>query len=145
MLPAWLAVCLVTESSRLARTVALLSVWLLAAAPCTEMARRPLSEWPGTFGLTDLPLDVMMRFSTSKAAWADVYLATGRWESAQVAVRYPIYPHPAASRFDEKLGILRERRLSFFSGDPIRREYLPWLADETFSCPAFHPSPRRCP
>jgi hypothetical protein len=145
MLPVWLAVYLVAESSRLARPIAVACVWLLAAAPYVEMVRRPVSEWPGTFGLTDGPLDVMKDFGAAKAAWADVYLATGSWETAQAAVRYPIYPEPEETRFDEKLRILRERRLSFFSRDPARRDYLPWLADDTFGCPAFHTSGRRCP
>lgn len=132
MLPVWLAVYLVAQPSRLAGPVAVVCVWLLAAAPYTEMARRPVTEWPGTFGLTDGPLDVMQDFGAAKAAWADVYLATGSWEAAQAAVLHPIYPNPEATRFAEKLRILRERRLSFFSGDPGRRDYLPWLADDTF-------------
>ena len=144
MLPVWLAVYLVAESSRLARPVAVACVWLLAAAPYAEMARRPVAEWPGTFGLTDGPRDVMKDFGAAKAAWADVYLATGSWEAAQAAVRYPIYPNPGATRFDEKLRILHERKLSFFSGDPGRRDYLPWLAEETFGCPAFHTNGRHC-
>ncbi len=136
MLPAWLAVSLVAESSRLARPIALVGVWLLAAAPYVEMTRRPLTEWPGTFGLPDGPLEVMKGFGIGKAAWVDVYFATGTWEAAHAAVLYPIYPKPQETRFDEKLRILRERRLSFFSGDPSRREYLPWLADDRFGCPA---------
>jgi hypothetical protein len=137
MLPVWLAVYLAAESSRLARPIALLCVWLLAAAPYAEMARRPVADWPGTFGLPDGPLDVMKDFGTSKAAWADVYFATGSWEAAQAAVVHPIYPKPEETRFDEKLRILRQRRLSFFSGDPSRRDYLPWLADDSFGCQAL--------
>ena len=137
MLPIWLAAYLVAEPSRLARPIALLCVWLLAAAPYAAMARRPMTEWPGTFGLTDRPLDVMKDLGTSKAAWADVYFATGSWDAAQAGVARPIYPKPEQTRFDEKLRILRERKLSFFSGDPTQRDYLPWLADDSFGCPAL--------
>ena len=144
MLLVWLAVSLAAESSRMARPIAVVCVWLLAAAPYTEMARRPLAEWPGTFGLTDGPLEVMKNLGAAKAAWADVYLATGSWEAAQAAVLPPLFPKPEATRFDEKLVILRERRLSFFSGDPARRDYLPWLADETFGCPTSQSGVRYC-
>ena len=135
MLPAWLAVYLAAESSRLARPVAVVCVWFLAFAPYIEMVRRPATEWPGTFGLTDGPLDVMKDYGSAKAAWADVYFATGSWKAAHAVS--PIFPQPEATRFDEKLGILRERRLSLFSGDPRRRDYLPWLADDTFGCRAL--------
>lgn len=138
MLPVWLAVYLVAESSRRARPIAVVCVWLLAALPYAEMARRPVTEWPGTFGLTDGPLNAMKHYGASKAAWADVYFATGSWQAAQAAVLHPIYPKPEETRFDEKLHILRERKLSFFSGDPNRRDYLPWLADGRFSCPGLH-------
>jgi hypothetical protein len=144
MLPAWLAVYLALGSSRLARTVTIACVWMLALAPYPAMASRPLTEWPGTFGLTNGPLDVMRGFGESKAAWADVYLATGSSEAAQAAVVQPIYPNPAATMLDDKLRILRERKQSFFSGDPSRRDYLPWLADDKFSCPALRSSPREC-
>ena len=80
----------------------------------------------------------MAGFGAAKAAWAHVYLATGSWETAQAAVLHPIYPKPAATRFEDKLRILRERDLSFFSGDPRQRDYLPWLADDEFSCRALH-------
>jgi hypothetical protein len=132
MLPAWLAVYLARGSSRLARPAATLCVWLLAIAPYPAMATRPLTEWPGTFGLSNRALEVMRGFGASKAAWADVYLATGSSEAAQAAVLQPIYPNPAATLLDDKLRILRERKQSFFSGDPSRRDYLPWLADDTF-------------
>ena len=135
MLPAWLAVYLAAESSRLARPIAVGCVWFLAFAPYIEMGRRPATEWPGTFGLTDGPLDVMKDYGSAKAAWADVYFATGSWKAAHAVS--PIFPNPEATRFDEKLGILRERRLSLFSGDPGRRDYLPWLADDTFGCRAL--------
>ena len=144
MLPAWLAVYLVLGSSRLARPVATVCVWMLALAPYPTMASRPLTEWPGTFGLTNKALEVMRGFGASKAAWADVYLATGSSEAAQAAVLQPIYPDPAATRLDDKLRILRERKQSFFSGDPSRRDYLPWLADDQFSCLALRSSPREC-
>ena len=97
MFPGWLAVYLAAGSSRLARPVAVVCVWLLAIAPYTAMAGRPLTEWPGTFGLSDEPLDVMKRHGAGKAAWADVFLATGSWEAAQGAVQQPIYPNPAAT------------------------------------------------
>jgi hypothetical protein len=144
MFPGWLAVYLAARSSRLPRLVATLCVWLLALAPYPEMVRRPLSEWPGTFGLPDEPLGVMKSYGTGKAAWADVYLATGSWEAAHAAVLQPIYPRPEQTRFDDKLRILRERNRSFFLGDPARRDYLPWLAGDDFSCPAFHYRPHAC-
>lgn len=144
MLPAWLAVYLALRSSRLARAVAIVCVWLLALAPYPAMASRPLTEWPGTFGMTNEALDLMKSQTASKAAWADVYLATGSSEAAQAAVLQPIYPNPAATLMDDKLRILRARKLSFFSGDPGGRDYLPWLADDKFSCPALRSGPREC-
>jgi hypothetical protein len=144
MMPVWLAVYLVADSSRLARPIAALCVWLLAVTPYTDMVRRPVAEWPGTFGLRDGPLEVMTGFGAAKAAWADVYLATGSLKTAQAAVLHPLYPRPDATRFEDKLRILRERDLSFFSGDPSRRDYLPWLADDEFSCPALRPAVRAC-
>jgi len=145
MFPMWLAVFLAAGASRRALPVAAVCVWLLALAPYAEMARRPLTEWPGTLGLTSDVLTVMKGFGISKSAWTDVYLATGSWEAAQAAVVQPLYPNPAATQFDDKLRILRERKLSFFSGEPSRREYLPWLAAEDFSCEALRSSPRACP
>ena len=144
MFPIWLAVYLAAGSSRLARPVALVCVWLLTLAPYPEMARRPLAEWPGSLGLTGDVLIVMKGFGISKSAWADVYRDTGSWEEAQAAVVQPLHPNPSATRFDEKLRFLHERRLSFFSGDPGRGDYLPWLADEDFSCEALRASPHRC-
>jgi hypothetical protein len=132
MFPAWLAVYLAPWSSRIGRAVATGCVWLLALAPYTAMAERPLSEWPGTLGLTEPALDVMQHYAASKAAWADVYLATGSWEAAQAAVPQPIHPNPGATQFDDKLRILRTRNQSFFSGNPERGDYMPWLADDAF-------------
>jgi hypothetical protein len=88
-----------------------------------------LTEWPGTVGLPDGPLRVMKGYGTSKAAWADVYLATGSLETAQAAVLQPIYPKPDERRFNDKLRILHERTLSFFAGGAGRHDYLPWLAE----------------
>jgi hypothetical protein len=144
MIPVWLAVYLVADSSRWARPVAALCVWLLAVAPYTDMARRPVTEWPGTFGLRDGPLDVMTGFGAAKAGWVDVYLVTGSWETAQAAVLHPVYPRPDQTQLEDKLRILRERDLSFFSGDPSRRDYLPWLADDEFSCPALRSAVSVC-
>jgi hypothetical protein len=144
MFPMWLAVYVAARPSRLARAVAVACVWLLALAPYTAMARRPLAEWPGTLGVTRLVLEVMQGFGMSKSAWADAYLATGSWEAAQAAVVQPLYPDPRATRFDDKLRILRERKQSFFAGEPGQRDYLPWLADDRFRCPASGSSPHAC-
>ena len=144
MLPGWLAVYLAPGASRLARALATLCVWLLAIAPYQAMPGRALTEWPGTLGLTDHALELMRGHGVSKAAWADVYLATASWEAAQAAVVQPIYPDPAATRFDDKLRILRDRKLSFFYDVSGRRGYLPWFADGKFSCPGFRSSPREC-
>ena len=144
MFPIWLAVYLAAGSSRLARPIAAVCVWLLALAPYPEMARRPVTEWPGTAGLTGDVLVVMKSFGMSKSAWAEVYLATGSWEAAQAAVIQPIHPNPAWSRFDDKLRFLRAHKLSFLSGDPGQRDYLPWLANQNFSCEALRTSPPRC-
>jgi hypothetical protein len=145
MFPLWLAVYLAAGTSRRALAVATVCVWLLAVAPYTAMARRPLTEWPGTLGLTSDVLDMMKNFGTRKAAWADVYLATGSWEAAQAAVIQPIHPNPSWSGFDDKLRFLREHRLSFFATRGDHRDYLPWLANEDFTCEASRSSPHACP
>jgi hypothetical protein len=144
MFPMWFAVYLAAGSFRTVMPMATACVWLLAVGPYAEMPPRPLAEWPGTFGLTNDGLDEVRIYGTSKAAWAEVYLATGSLEAAQAAVPRPVHPDPTATRLDDKLHFLRERKLSFFSGEPNRRDYLPWLADETFSCPALRSSPHAC-
>jgi hypothetical protein len=85
----------------------------------------------------------MVFFGITKVVWADNYVATGSWESAQAAVVQPIHPSPAGSRFDEKLRFLREHKLTFFAS-PDRRSYLPWLADDRFKCPTVGSSPHAC-
>lgn len=133
MLPLWLAVYLTAAQSRRAAAgfAAAACVWLLALWPYASMVDRPLTEWPGTLGVTDAQVEAMETHGLNKAEWARVYLETGRWDSAQASVRVPIYPNPPATRLDEKLGLLRRRRLSFFAGQPERGDYLPWLAGET--------------
>ena len=145
MFPMWLAVYLLAATSH--RRVLLLTsvcVWILALGPYESMPRRALDDWPGTAGITRPLLEVMRSFGANKAAWADVYLETGSWEAAQAAVMQPLYPDPASTMFDHKLRILRERKLSFFAGEPNRRDYHPWLADDRFSCPALRSSPPVC-
>jgi hypothetical protein len=146
MFTLWLAVYLVAATSyRRMLPLATICVWSLVVLPYTSMYQRPLADWPGTVGVGRWQIDTMMHFGTNKAEWARVYLATGRWESAQAAVLQPLHPNPGASRFDEKLRFLRERRLSFFSGQPERGDYLPWLAGDDFGCTAARSKPRHCP
>ena len=144
MLPIWLAVHLTAATSyRRLVPVATLLVTLLAVLPYSSMPRQPLAEWPGTLGLRPWQEDAMVFFGVNKVVWADAYLATGSWEAAQKAVVQSIHPNPAASRFDDKLRVLREHKLLFFAS-AARRDYLPWLADDRFSCPASGSSPHVC-
>ena len=133
MLPAWLAVYLTALSSRRVGIgiVASACVWLLAVWPYAWMRDRPLADWPGTFGVTNAHVDTIRMHGLDKAEWARVYLETGSVDTAQAAVQVPVYPNPPATHLDKKLGLLRGRGLSFFAGQPQRRDYLPWLADAT--------------
>ena len=133
MLPAWLAVYVTALSSRRVGIgiVASACVWLLAVWPYAWMRDRPLADWPGTFGVTNAHVDTIRMHGLDKAEWARVYLETGSVDTAQAAVQVPVYPNPPATHLDEKLGLLRGRGLSFFAGQPQRRDYLPWLADAT--------------
>ena len=144
MLPMWLAVYLAAAMSyrRLLPAVTVV-IGLIAIMPYSTMTHRPLSEWPGTLGAMDWQQDLMVFLGINKVVWADNYLATGRWESAQAAVVQPIHPAPAGTRFDDKLRFLREQRLLFFA-TPDRRDYLPWLADDRFRCPASGSSLHAC-
>src|SRR6185312_5417513 len=131
MFPMWLAVYATAgdSRSRFVRPAATLCVWLLALAPYAWMPVRPLRDWPGTAGLTKQQLDLVRMSTASKAVLASAYLSTGSWQAAQAAAPQPVYPDPSLSRFDDKLRFLRDHRLSFFSGDPARCDYLPWLGD----------------
>jgi hypothetical protein len=133
MLPMWLAVYLAAVLSKRAPVgfAAGACVWLLSLWPYASMRDRPLAEWPGTLGVTTAQLEAIRSHGLNKAAWARVYLETGSWETAQASVPVPVYPNPPATLLEEKLGFLRERRLSFFAGQPERGDYLPWLADAT--------------
>ena len=111
---------------------ATIGVAILTASSYVAILERPLKEWPGTVGLTRAALGSVLHYGTNKAAWADVYIATGSWETAQTELKGFLHPNPAVSNFDDKLRFLRERKLSFFAGDPGRGDYLPWLADEAF-------------
>jgi hypothetical protein len=51
-------------------------------------------------------------YANGKRRWRDCYLATS--DVAACSVPFKIYPEPAATRLEEKLRFLRERRLSFF-------------------------------
>ena len=144
MLPVWLAVYLTAATSyrRLLPVVALL-IAVIAVMPYSTMHKRPIAEWAGTLGTMDWQHDVMVFFGVNKVVWADNYIAKGSWEAAQAAVLQVIHPNPAASRFDDKLRFLREHRLSFFKS-PARRDYLPWLADDRFTCPTSGSNPHGC-
>jgi hypothetical protein len=144
MLPIWFAVYLLAARfPRRLLPAATLLLGLFALLPYSSMGRQPLAEWPGAFGVRPWQHDVMVFFGITKVVWADNYVATGSWESAQAAVVQPIHPSPAGSRFDEKLRFLREHKLTFFAS-PDRRSYLPWLADDRFKCPTVGSSPHAC-
>jgi hypothetical protein len=134
MIPMWLAVyCAAALSGRrLVRPAAAVCVAVLAASPYVSVLDRPMAEWPGTIGLTRAYHDSVLHYGTNKAAWADVYLATGSWETAQAELRDFLHPNPTGSHFDDKFHFLRERKLSFFAGEPARGDYMPWLADDNF-------------
>ena len=134
MVPMWLAVYFAAAMSRrkMLELAALVCLGVLTFPPYVSILRRPLSDWPGTVGMTHSALDAVMHYGTGKAAWADAYLSSGSWEAAGAAVRQPIHPNPEGSDFDAKLRFLRERKLSFFAGDPGRGDYMPWLADDRF-------------
>jgi hypothetical protein len=146
MVPMWLALYLGADvwRRRWVAAAATACVWILALGPYVSMVRRPLQEWPGTLGMTDNQLYATMLYGTGKAEWANVYLRTGRWDAAQAAVEVTLYPDPVASNFDRKLRFLRERKLSFFSGQPARCDYLPWLADAAFLNQALGSNRREC-
>lgn len=146
MFPMWLALYLGAAECRRRAVYAAAGVCLctIAVAPYIWMLDRPLREWPGTIGMTNSHLWAMTHYGTSKAAWANAYLATGSVDAAQAAVPATMHPNPAASNFDSKLRFLRERKLSFFSGRPGRCDYLPWMADDAFLNQALGSSRRAC-
>ena len=134
MIPMWLAVYFAAALSgrRRVRLAATVCVAVLAASPYVSMFERRLTEWPGTIGLTRDSLTSVLHYGTNKAAWVDVYLTTGRWEAAQAELRDFLHPNPTGGHFDDKFRFLRERKLSFFAGEPGRGDYMPWLADGHF-------------
>jgi hypothetical protein len=144
MLPMWLAVYLTSAMSyRRSLPAVTVLIAVLTVMPYSTMQARPVAEWAGTLGMMDWQHDVMVFFGVNKVAWADNYLQNGTWQAAQAAVLQPLHPNPAASGFDQKLQFLREHRLSFFASAD-RRDYLPWLADDRFTCPASGSSPHVC-
>jgi hypothetical protein len=134
MIPMWLAVYLAAAMSgrRPAELAATVCMGVLAASSYVSVFERPPAEWPGTVGLTRAALTSVLHYGTNKAAWVDIYVATGSWATAQSQLRDFLHPNPPVSHFDDKLRFLRERKLSFFAGDPRRGDYMPWLADDTF-------------
>jgi len=141
MIPMWLAVYFtaVLSGRRPVRLAATVCVAALAASPYASTFERPLAEWPGTIGMTRGSFNSVLHYGTNKAAWIDIYLATGSWETAQAELRDFLHPNPTGSHFDDKFRFLRERKLSFFAGEPTRGDYMPWLADDNFrSLVALH-------
>jgi len=134
LIPMWLAIHLAAAISarRPMAVAATVCVWVLAASSYVTVFGRSPVEWPGTIGLTRADLNSVLHYGTNKAAWVEVYVATGRWEAAQTALRDFLHPNPIGSNFDDKFRFLRERKLSFFAGEPERGDYMPWLADENF-------------
>jgi len=134
MIPIWLAVYMAAALSgrRLVMFAGTICVVVLAVSSYVSIFERSPTDWPGTIGLTRTNLDSVLHYGTNKTAWADVYLATGSWEAAQTALRDFLHPNPTGSHFDDKFRFLRERRLSFFAGEPGNGDYMPWKADENF-------------
>jgi hypothetical protein len=134
MIPMWFAVYLAAAVS--GRRPIVLAATICAAVLTTSSYvptfGRPLSQWPGTIGLTSADLTSVLHYGTNKAAWADVYVATGSWETAQAALGDFLHPNPTGSHFDDKFRFLRERKLLFHAGSPERGDYMPWLADDNF-------------
>ena len=134
MIPMWLAAYLAAAMSGKRRVglAAIAGVWVLAALPYLSVLQRPPAEWPGTVGLTQADLASILHYGTNKAAWVDVEVATGSWEAAQEAQRQFLHSNPEGTHMDDKIRFMRERKLSFFAGEPERGDYMPWLADENF-------------
>jgi len=134
MIPMWLAVYMAAALSgrRLVMAASTICVVVLAVSSYVSVFERPPADWPGTIGLTRASLDSVLHYGTHKTAWADVYVATGSWEAAQAALHDFLHPNPTGSHFDDKFRFLRERRLSFFAGDPEHGDYMPWSADAHF-------------
>jgi hypothetical protein len=134
MIPMWLAAYLAAAMSGKRRVglAAIACVWVLAALPYLSVLQRPPAEWPGTVGLTQADLASILHYGTNKAAWVDVEVATGSWEAAQSAQRQFLHSNPEGTHMDDKIRFMRERKLSFFAGEPERGDYMPWLADENF-------------
>jgi hypothetical protein len=133
-IPMWLAAYLAAamSGSRRVKLAAIVCAVALAALPYVSVLRRPPAEWPGTAGLTQADLASVLHYGTNKAAWVDVHVATGSWETAQASLRQFLHSNPEGTHMDDKLRFMRERKLSFFAGDPERGDYMPWLADENF-------------
>ena len=133
-IPMWLAAYLAAAMSgrRRVKVAAIACALALAALPYVSVVRRPPAEWPGTAGLTQADLASVLHYGTNKAAWVDVQVATGSWEAAQASLRQFLHSNPEGTHMDDKLRFMRERKLSFFAGEPERGDYMPWLADNNF-------------
>jgi hypothetical protein len=142
----WLAVYLAgaTSGRWMVSAAATLCVWMIAMLPFAWLPRRPLAEWPGTIGMANHHLVPTVIYATAKAEWARVFLASGSWQTADAAVRFPMHPNPAGSRFDDKLPFLRDHKLSFFAGQPERGDYLPWFGDDAINCRSSDTSRLAC-
>lgn len=127
LVPLWLAIgCYALSRPRGMRVALLAVVWVIALLPYLYLIHRPVSQWPGSLGMTDFLLHSMEEETAKKGAWVSVCLKTGDWEEAQAEVGPVIYPYPENTNLSEKLSYLRDHKLSFYSSDDPAH-YLPWL------------------
>lgn len=102
-------------------------VWLFLLAPYLLLAGRPLADWPGTAGMSDRLFHGIQEQANSRQAWISTYLATGDWRAADAAAGPVMHPAPEAARLPAKLAWMRERKLSFFTGEGTMEAFAPWL------------------
>ncbi len=114
------------------RSASITILWALALAPYVDLRNRPLAEWAGTAGLTDVQVRDLKQGTESKLQAVATYLSSNDVELAQRVAGTALHPFPHATHLTRKLEWLRSNHLSLFS-TVSSPDYLPWLSPDTAS------------